>query len=142
MPGKIITDGDTITFNFEPLQLQGKALILTPPVPRINGTGSATINKKKVCLSADAEAFICEFVYTTPTYETPGSGFIRITQASTAPYVTSPPPQQVLVDSPPFVAMVMFGAPATNPAGAPDPAIEPVQITGTFNPQNAFVSAR
>jgi hypothetical protein len=143
MPGKIISDGDTITFNFEPLQSQGKVLILTPPIPRINGTGIATINKKKVCLSADAEAFTCAFVYTTPTYQTPGSGFIRISRASTAAYVTSPNPQQVLVYSPPFVATVMFGAPATNPqTGARDPAIEPIQITGTFNPQNEFVSAQ
>lgn len=143
MPGKIVTDGDTLEFDLTPVEVQGKTLTLIPPIPRINCSGFATIAGKKVCLSTDAEAFICQFTYVTPVYETPGAGFIVITQATTAPYLTSPNPDDVLIDNPPFNAQVVFETPAQNPAsgGTPDPDIAPIPITGKFIPQNPFVSA-
>ncbi len=143
MPGKIITDGDTITFDLLPAQSASKQLILNPPLPRITGTGFATINQKKICVSADAQAFVCAFQYTTPAFEAPGSGIIKITQAPNAPYVTTPDSMQALVQDPPVQALVIFQVPATNPeTGAPDPNIEPIEITGTFTPQNQLVSAQ
>ncbi|HEX7683716.1 MAG TPA: hypothetical protein VF446_09305 [Trinickia sp.] len=143
MPGKLVTDGDTITFDLLPAESATKALILNPPLPRISGTGFATINQKKICVLADAQAFVCQFQYTTPEYQAPGSGLIKITQAPTAPYVTTPDSMQVLVQDPPLEAQVIFEVPATNPeTGAPDPDVEPIEITGTFTPQNQLVSAQ
>ncbi|MGN6316904.1 hypothetical protein [Trinickia sp.] len=142
MRGKIVTDRDNVQFDLMPVQAKGKTLTLIPAVPQINCTGFPTIAGKKVGLSTDASAFVCQFTYVTPAYSTPGSGVILITKATTAPYLTSPSPTQVLIDTPPFTASVVFEAPAQNPAtGLPDPDLEPVPITGTFIVQNAFVSA-
>lgn len=143
MPGKIVTAGDIVEFDLMPVEAQSKTLTLIPPIPHISCTGFATIAQKKVGLLTDADAFICQFTYVTPVYETPGAGFIIITQATMAPYLTSPNPGEVLVDNPPFNAQVVFETPAQDPAsgGTPDPDIAPVPITGKFIAQNQFVSA-
>ena len=142
MPGKIVTDSDTVQFDLMPVQAKGKLLTLIPPTPQIQCTGFPTISGKKIGLSTDANAFVCQFTYTTPVYQTPGSGVIVITKATTATYLTCPNPIEVLIDAPPFNASVIFQAPAMNPeSGTPDPDIEPVPIIGQFIVQNEFVSA-
>ncbi|KMJ47018.1 hypothetical protein AB204_00545 [Xenorhabdus khoisanae] len=75
MSEPIVTDGDTL--QFEP-QFESRKVNI-PGLIKINGTGHAQVNGKKVCILGDEKRVTVSATYTTTTHMTPGTGTITIT---------------------------------------------------------------
>jgi hypothetical protein len=137
----IVITGDTAEF---PANCCSGATTGPISVP-ISGTGKATVGGKAICLVGDeAKVIVPSFPYFTSASPTPGTVKISIQaldqpQNSQAAF-SGPPRKAAILATSKFTVLMTVVAPATNPAGAPDP-LAMFTGKGEFKTSNQKASA-
>lgn len=123
MISEVIVDGDTISF--EP-QFGNRIVTLLMPA-KIQGSGHALINKKKICIKGDETKLKFAAQYTTSSHTIPGMGSVTIQQLDTSNIssVCHSAAVVITVGNKKFTACFTPSVPAMTPppASSPDPAI-------------------
>lgn len=137
MSNYIVVDGDQL--NFVP---QFGINTVTPTgTPRINGSGAATIEDKKICILGDEKKVSVPATYSNASYPSQGSGTITISSLAgdqQAQFATAETP--VIVVGSQFTASFTPEVPASGDKG-PDPVTAPSAGSGTFINSQSFVTA-
>lgn len=139
MSNLVVIDGDVLTFN-----PQFGAITITPPLlPRIGGSGEASIEGKKVCIVGDEKQVSFTVEYIKPPFVAfPGKGTLTIKQLESdqqAESTTASAPM-ILVGSQ-FTTQFQPTTPAQDPQGKPDTDLNAVTGGGTFINSQSFVIA-
>ncbi|CDL84681.1 hypothetical protein [Xenorhabdus szentirmaii] len=139
MSGPIVTDGDIL--QFDP-QFGHRQVRVTIP-GKINGTGHAQINGKKVCILGDEKRVTVSATYTTITHMTPGIGTLTISLLDISQQALQCTSGAVLIiKGKKFTAMFTPRFPAmNNTVIPPQPDIlTPSLGSGIFIPQQNFAT--
>jgi hypothetical protein len=138
MADLILIDGDSVMF----ISTFGAAIVVVQP-GKLEGSGPATINGKKICVEGDeSKVEVAGCTYMTPQYSIPGSGTLKIDslagdQKASKTYTGG---KVVLLKGGNFTAKFEVQSPAKQPPpgpGAPIPDASPnYSGNGMFVPAN------
>lgn len=126
----IIIDGDQVNFNF----LFGTAIIV--PIPgKITGSGSSTLQGKKVCIEGDEKSVEVQNVrYIAPPYIVPGEGIVKVIELASDQVATktSDSNTKVILKGAKFKAKLEITRKASDLFGGQDPNKEYTGGEGFF----------
>jgi hypothetical protein len=141
MADLILIDGDSVMF----IPAFGAAIVVVQP-GKIEGSGPATINGKKIAVDGDeSKVEVAGCTYMTPQYSIPGSGTLKITALAGDQKAskTQTGGKAVLLKGGQFTAKFEVQSPAKQPPpgpGAPIPDATPSYSgNGMFVPTNMKV---
>lgn len=137
MSSLVIVDNDLLIFS----PAFGSKTVTIPGVPKISGTGEASIQNKKICIAGDEKKVSVSATYISGAFSIPGTGTVTITSLAAdqqATYATARTP--VIVKGSEFTALFTVNSPALNPQSVPDPT-PTASGTGTFINSQQFVTA-
>lgn len=126
----IVLDGDILQFNptFSP------CTVTIIGVPKIKGTGHATVTGKKMCVLGDERKVSFKATYISPGYPTPGQGTVTIFKlASDQVANTHKTLMPILLKGKFFDALFTPSVPAMSASAPPTPApLVPCMGKGQF----------
>lgn len=138
MADLILQDGDSVMF----IPAFGAAIVVVQP-GKLEGSGPATINGKKICVDGDeSKVEVAGCTYMTPQYSIPGSGTLKIASlaGNQKAKKTQTGGKVVLLKGGNFTAKFEVQSPAQQPPpgpGAPIPDATPQYSgNGMFIPAN------
>ena len=103
----------------------------------LQGTGHATVGGQPVCQEGDEKLVTATCAYTTGAYITPGTVTITISEAKTAPNVSSLKP---VITAPQWKVKCTKMTPATQPPNStPDPSVSQEMMVNVIGNPNTFV---
>ena len=114
-------------------------ILIAPPTLTLEGTGHATVGGQHVCQEGDENKVSATCSYTTGAFTIPGTVTITISEAKSAPYVSSLKP---VITAPQWKVKCTKKNPAKQPppSNTPDPSVsQEMMVNVTGNP-NTFVS--
>jgi hypothetical protein len=138
MADLILQDGDSVMF----IPAFGAAIVVVQP-GKLEGSGPATINGKKICVDGDeSKVEVAGCTYMTPQYSIPGSGTLKIASlaGNQKAKKTQTGGKVVLLKGGNFTAKFEVQSPAQQPPpgpGSPIPDATPQYSgNGMFIPSN------
>ncbi|WP_197486511.1 hypothetical protein [Burkholderia sp. MSMB1589WGS] len=133
----VVVDGDELQF-----ETQFGARMVTPTGPaKINGSGHATINGKRICVKGDEKKVTVQANYQSGSYQG-GQGIITIKMLASdqeAPRCTSG--AAIILKGKKFTALFTVTVPGTSPSGDADSSSPESDGNGSFDVRQKFVTA-